>query len=146
MAYSTVLKHCKVKIATIKCDVMIFKKSAMLEKMQLCHTLRFARGTSHILHSHITKFGREISSAVWPISCQGRPRPRLVSQATPSNLKRNGNFAYTELYTLQDSGDFEMRGATSSNTTCNEAGVFYATENERGAPKKKDGPMPMAQL
>ena len=48
-----------------------------------------------------------------------------------------------ELYTLQDSGaanhlrDFEMRGVTSSNTTCNEAAFYYATENERGAPKKK---------
>ena len=36
--------------------------SATLEKMQPCHSLRFARGASHNLKSHSTKSGRYLSS------------------------------------------------------------------------------------
>ena len=44
--------------------ILVVKKlSAMLEKMQPCHSLRFARGASHNLKSHNTKFGR------YPFSC-----------------------------------------------------------------------------
>ena len=52
--------YSKVRIAKIKCDMfMVVKKlSATLEKMQPCHTLRFARGASYNLKSHSTKSGR----------------------------------------------------------------------------------------
>ena len=36
--------------------------SATLEKMQPCHSLRFAKGASHNLKSHSTKSGRYLSS------------------------------------------------------------------------------------
>ena len=36
--------------------------SATLEKMQPCHSLRFARGAIHNLKSHSTKSGRYLSS------------------------------------------------------------------------------------